>query len=106
MASLPPAVQHSLPVVKPLTRSIPTPPTRLVTADDVVSFKRDPTTLVNKKFVLEAEGDDDGLCEIMEVRYSNGDWAFQVRFEGCSDSVNVPIREVIEMLERSYMYEA
>lgn len=104
--SLPSVAQHPSPVVQRLTRSIPSPPTRLVTADDCVSFKRDPTTLVNKQFVLEEEDDDDGcLCEIIEARYANGDWAYQVQFEGCSDPVNVPIREMLEMLERSYLIE-
>jgi hypothetical protein len=93
-------------VVKRLTRSVPTPPTRLVTANDCVLFKRDPTKLVNKKFVLEAEDDGGGLCEVMEARYANGAWAYQVRFEDCSDSVNIPIHEVIEMLDGSYMFEA
>lgn len=85
-------------------RSTPTPPKRLLTADDHSLFAGNPTTLVDRQFLLEEEESDtdsDSLYEVTEVRYLKGSWQYLVRFEGCSDCVNMSGQEITEMLERS-----
>ena len=85
--------------------AITTPPEYLVTVDDCTSFERDPTTLVNKQFILEEDRDGGLLYEIVEVRFSKGGWVYQVQFEGCSDSINVQGQEMMEMLTRSSLVQ-
>jgi hypothetical protein len=89
---------HSEPVVMPLTKSAQARSTRRITPDEIVLFRRDPTTLVNKQFMFNA-GDE--LYEIMEASFAAGGWSYKVRFEGCVDSVNFSIDTMFEMLEES-----
>jgi hypothetical protein len=61
--------------------------------------------LVDKQFLLEEDGDGESLYEITKVRYLNRHWEYLVRFQGCSDCVNVPSREMTEILKRSSLVE-
>jgi len=65
-----------------------------------MSFEGNPTTLVDKQFILEEE-EGELLYEITEVRFLKGCWQYQVRFESCSDCVNMPGQEMMEMLKGS-----
>ena len=49
------------------------------------------------------EGDsDDLLYEVIEVRLmKGGDKVFDVRFEGCSDCIDVESKEMVRMLKQS-----
>jgi hypothetical protein len=90
------------PVANLLTRPTASPSKFLLTADDCSLFKDDPTTLVDKQFLLK-EGDGDLLYEVTEVRFLKGSWEYIVRFEGCFDCVNVLDQEMMEMLESSFL---
>ena len=83
-----------------LTRSTAMPPKRRLTANDHSLFKGDPTTLVDRQFLLK-EGDGDILYKVTEVRFLKGSWEYVVRFEGCGDCVNMLGREMMEMLKSS-----
>ena len=83
-----------------LTRSTTMPPQCHLTADDHLLFKGDPTTLVDKQFLLKEE-DGDVLYEVTEVRFLKGSWEYVVRFEGCADCINVLGQEMMEMLKSS-----
>ena len=56
------------------------PPKRCLTANDHSLFKGDPTTLVDRQFLLK-EGDGDILYEVTEVRFWKGSWEYVVHQE-------------------------
>ena len=90
------------PVVNLLTRSIANPCKRLLTVEDYMSFTDNPTTLPDKQFLLEEDGESgDSLYEVTEVRFLKGSWEYLVRFEGCCDCIVMSGHEMKEMLERS-----
>jgi len=93
-------VQSNTTMPNLLTRSTAMPPKRRLTANDHSLFKGDPTTLVDKKFLLK-EGDGDILYKVTEVRFLKGSWEYVVRFEGCGDCINMLGQEMMEMLKSS-----
>jgi hypothetical protein len=105
-ATLPPSARYSQPAGKPvpLRRSTPSPRRHLVTVEDRTLFERDRTAIVNKQFILE-EGNGGLLCEVMDVSFAKGSWIYRVQYEGCSDTVNVPSEEMLEMLRESSLIE-
>jgi hypothetical protein len=64
----------------------------------VLPVECDPTTLINKQFLLK-EGDGDSLYEITEVRFLKGSWKYVVWFEGCNNCFIVLGQEMMEMLK-------
>ena len=87
-----------------LMRSTTSPPKHPLTADDFSLFEGDPTTLVDKQFLLK-EGDGDSLYKVTEVRFLKGCWEYVVQFEGCGDCINVLGQEMMGMLKSSSLVE-
>jgi hypothetical protein len=96
-------MQSTTPMTNLLTRSTASPSKHLLTADNRSLFKSDPTTLVDKQFLLQEDGDL--LYEVTEVKFLKGSWEYVVRFEGCSDCVNVLGHEMMGMLKSSSLVE-
>jgi hypothetical protein len=101
-ASLPAAEQ---PPAKCLTRPAANPRKRPVTTNDCSLFESDPAVIVDKQFILDHGGSGDILYEIVEVSYSKGGWVYQVRFEGCSDTVEASREDMMGMLRGSSLVE-
>ena len=80
-----PTTPQTLPLDSPLLmRSIANPHKRPLTAEDYTLFTGNPTTLSDKQFLHEEDEDND---EVAEMKFQNGSWAYEVRFEGCYDTV-------------------
>lgn len=96
---------QTVPLVKPLMRSIANPCKHLLTAEDYTLFAGNPSTLADKQFLLEEGEGRDSLYEVTEVKFRMGSWAYEVRFEGCCDCVTVTDQGMMDLLKESSLVE-
>jgi len=89
-----------------LTRSIPKPRQRPLTAEDCTLFAGNPATLPGKQFLLEEDGGHDSLYEVTEVKLLKGRSEYLVQFEGCCDCVTVSDQKMMVLLKGSSLVES
>jgi hypothetical protein len=66
---------------------IANPRKRVLEDKDYKSFTLDPTTLLDKQFILEEGEGKNTLFQVTELRFRKGSRKYLVQFEGCIDSV-------------------
>jgi len=96
---------RTYPLGNALTRSIPKPRQRPLTAEDCTLFAGNPVTLPGKQFLLDEGGGRDSLYEVTEVKLLKGRSEYLVQFEGSWNCVTVSDEGMMELMKQSSLVE-